>query len=239
MATSTAARPHRSQTRVVRPPRPAIRRKPARRGPWLLATALKALAIAALPALFVRASVDLYTSGFSTIVSIVGAAGVVLVALTALVAAISRRLTGRAPFWSLMRWVALPAVILWSAYALFHLAQANAKTPGVKSTYTSLHPVLRLAVSSAIVADGELVVTDAKRSAADYRRMGLPVFERTMHYPQRDSWVHAIDVRTIGHGELRNFTLAWYFRAVGLRVVRHVGTADHLHVELPIAAASR
>jgi hypothetical protein len=205
----------------------------------VLATALKLLAIATLPAVFVRAAVELYTSGSSTIGSIAGAAGVVLVALTLLVAAISHRLTGRAPFWSLMRWVALPAVILWSGYSLFHLAQANAKTAGVKSTYTSLHPVLRLAVSSAIVADGDLVVTDARRTAADYRRMGLPVFERTMHYPQRDSWVHAIDVRTIGHSELRNVTLAWYFRAVGLRVVRHVGTADHLHVELPIAPAFR
>jgi hypothetical protein len=62
--------------------------------------------------------------------------------------------------------------------------------------------------------------------------MNLPVFERTMHYPQPDSWVHAIDVRTIGHNAVRNFALAWHFRAVGLRVVRHVGTADHLHVEL-------
>jgi hypothetical protein len=215
------------------------RRKPARRGPWILATALKLLAIATLPAVFVRAAVELYGSGSSTIFSIAGAAGVVLVALTLLVAAISRRLTGRAPFWTLMRWVALPAVILWSGYSLFHLAQANAKTAGVKSTYTSLHPVLRLAVSSAIVADGELVVTDAKRTAADYRRMGLPVFERTMHYPQRDTWVHAIDVRTVGHSELRNVMLAWYFRTVGLRVVRHIGTADHLHVELPMAPAAR
>jgi hypothetical protein len=99
--------------------------------------------------------------------------------------------------------------------------------------------VLRLAVASAIVADGELVVTDAKRTAEDYRRMRLPVFERTMHYPQRDSWVHAIDVRTIGHGEVRNTLLGWYFRAVGLRVVRHVGTADHLHIELPIATRAR
>jgi hypothetical protein len=64
--------------------------------------------------------------------------------------------------------------------------------------------------------------------------MGLPVFERTLHYQQKNGWVHAVDLRTIGHSEPRNLLLAWYFRAVGLRVVRHVGTADHLHVELPV-----
>ena len=205
----------------------------------MIATAVKLAAIAALPAVFVRVAVDTHAMGYSTVASVAVGATVVLVALTALVAAISRRLTGRASFWSLMRWVALPAVVLWSAYSLFYLSQSNAKTAGVKSAYPSLHPVLRLAVSSAIVADGDLVVTDARRTAADYRRMGLPVFERTMHYPQRDSWVHAVDVRTIGHGAVRNFALAWYFRAIGLRVVRHVGTADHLHVELPVAPASR
>lgn len=212
-------------------------RKKPRRRPWLTSVAIKLAAIASLPTLFVRIAVSAYSSGDSTFIAVAGAAGVVLVLLALLVGALSRKLTGRLSFWSLVRWVALPAVVLWSAYALFYLSQANAKTPGVRSTYTSLHPVLRLAVASAIVADGDLVVTDARRTAEDYRRMRLPVFERTMHYPQRDSWVHAIDVRTIGHGEIRNTLLAWYFRAVGLRVVRHVGTADHLHIELPIASA--
>lgn len=239
MATYTPTRPTRRSTGNFAPSRTASRAKPKRRGRWVLATILKLCAIAALPAIFVRVAVDMYSSGYPTTLSVAGAATVVLVALTLLTAAISLRLTGRAPFWSLLRWVALPAVILWSGFALFHLAQANAKTAGVRSAYTSLHPVLRLAVSSAIIADGDLVVTDASRTAADYRRMGLPVFERTMHYPQRDSWVHAIDVRTIGHGEVRNAALAWYFRGVGLRVVRHVGTADHLHVELPLVPASR
>jgi hypothetical protein len=200
---------------------------------------LKLAAIMSLPAVFVSVAIALHARGHATVVSVAGAAGLVIVALAILVTALSWRLTGKAPFWSALRWVAIPAVALWSGYALIHLAQGNAKTPGVRSAYTSLHPMLRLAVSSAIVADGELVVTDAARTAEDYRRMGLPVFERTMHFPQRDSWVHAIDVRTIGHGEVRNAALAWYFRAIGLRVVRHVGTADHLHVELPRALSAR
>jgi hypothetical protein len=212
-------------------PRRRRRRRSNRPG---LGTALKILAVALLPAVFVRSAVEFYRAGYGTTLTIICAAIVVLIVLSLLVVALSGHVVAkRARFGVILRWVALPAVVLWSAYSLFYLSQANAKTPGVRAAYTSLHPVLRLAVSSAIVADGDLVVTDARRTADDYRRMKLPVFERTMHYPQPDSWVHAIDVRTIGHNDVRNFALGWYFRAVGLRVVRHVGTADHLHVELP------
>jgi hypothetical protein len=212
-------------------------RKPGRRRRrrlrWGPGTALKLVALAFLPAVFVRAAVEFYRSGFGTMATIACSAIVVLIALSLLVVALSAPLAGkRARFSAVARWVALPAVLLWVAYSLFYLSQANAKTAGVRDAYTSLHPVLRLAVASAIVADGDLVVTDARRSADDYRRMKLPVFERTLHYPQADSWVHAIDVRTIGHNPIRNVALGWYFRVVGLRVVRHVGTADHLHIEL-------
>jgi hypothetical protein len=222
---------------------PLALRLPARKvappARWGLATVTKLAALCALPAVFVRVAIELYARGHGTGVTVAGAAGVVLVALASLTAALSWRLTGRARFGGILRWIALPAVVLWSGFALLHLERANAKTAAVREAYTSLHPILRLAVSSAIIADGALVVTDAKRTADDYRRMGLPVFERTMHYRQPDGWVHAIDVRTIGHGEARNAALAWYFRLVGLRVVRHVGTADHLHVELVAAGRAR
>jgi hypothetical protein len=207
--------------------------KPVRPVRWLLATAFKLAAVATLPAVFVRVAIELHSRGFGTTATVVGAGAVVLVTFAVLAAALSHRLTGRARFGIILRWVALPAVVLWVGYSLLHLKQANAKTAEVRSAYGSLHPALRLAISSAVIADGALVVTDARRTADDYRRMGLPVFERTMHYPQPDSWVHAIDVRTIGHSEARNAALAWYFRGVGLTVVRHVGTADHLHVQLP------
>src|SRR3954470_20761379 len=214
MVTSAPTRPARPSSTAAGAGRIKTRRRMPRQDKWLTASAAKLAAIAALPALFVRVAVFAYSSGDSTFISVAGAGAVVLVVLALLVGALSKGITGRISFWSLVRWVSLPAVVLWSAYALFYLSQANAKTAGVRSAYTSLHPVLRLAVASAIVTDGDLVVTDAKRTAEDYRRMGLPVFERTMHYPQRDSWVHAIDVRTIGHGRVRNFALAWYFRAV-------------------------
>jgi hypothetical protein len=45
--------------------------------------------------------------------------------------------------------------------------------------------------------------------------------------------VHAVDLRTIGRAEWKNVLLNWYFRSMGFRTLRHVGTADHLHVSLP------
>jgi hypothetical protein len=203
---------------------------------WLLGATMRIAGATVLPIIaLVGTSVELHSRGHGTLVAVAGGATLALVILAVAAASISHTLTGRARAGTLLRWVAAPAVALWCGYALIHLERANAKTAEVRSAYTSLHPVLRLAVSTAIVADGELVVTDARRTADDYRRMGLPVFERTMHYRQANGWVHAIDVRTIGHTEIRNAAITAYFRAVGLRVVRHVGTADHLHVELPLA----
>ena len=59
-----------------------------------------------------------------------------------------------------------------------------------------------------------------------------------LHFRQRDGWVHALDMRTIGHGTVRNWLTAAYFRLLGFRTLRHVGTADHLHVSLPLNRAS-
>ena len=85
-----------------------------------------------------------------------------------------------------------------------------------------------------MLANRDLVITDASRTAVDYLRMGLPVFDGTLHYPQRDGWVHAVDLRTNGRNPVVNWLVEGYFRAMGFRTLRHVGTADHLHVELPL-----
>ena len=44
--------------------------------------------------------------------------------------------------------------------------------------------------------------------------------------------VHAVDLRTKGKSELRNKLVSWYFRMMGFNTLRHVGTADHLHVSI-------
>ena len=118
-------------------------------------------------------------------------------------------------------------------YGLLYLSSVNAKTEDVREVYRSLHPILRVAVATTTLAEKDLVITDIKRTKEDYISWGLSPAESSMHYEQEDGFVHAIDLRTIGHSELRNTTLEWSLRAMGLKIIRHVGTADHLHVALP------
>lgn len=101
-----------------------------------------------------------------------------------------------------------------------------------RTEYRQAHPLLRDALSTLELADDKLVVTDASRTASDYVRLGLPVVTGTLHAPQADGWVYAVDIHTRGRGFLVNFFVATYFRAMVFRL--HVGTADHLHVELPL-----
>jgi hypothetical protein len=134
----------------------------------------------------------------------------------------------------LAKWIATPLVVLYLAHALLFLSSVNAKSEEVRAYYTSLHPLLRLSVSTLVILDGSVVITDTAREPRDYERMGLPVYESSLHFRQRDGYVHAMDLRTIGRGELRNWATKTYFRLLGFRVLRHVGTADHLHVSLPV-----
>jgi len=119
-------------------------------------------------------------------------------------------------------------------YSLFYLSSVNAKTEDVRQVYRSLHPILRVSVATTTLAENDIVITDIKRTEEDYITWGLTPLESSMHYEQKDGFVHAIDLRTIGHSEFRNKTLEWSLRAMGLEIIRHVGTADHLHVALPI-----
>jgi hypothetical protein len=189
--------------------------------------------IVALPFLvYVRTSVFLYTRGTPAWLAVVGAM-LVTMALVALYGYwLSRRLKGRARVKTIVRWVGVPIVAAWCLSALFTLARVNAKSDEVHSYYLSVHPILRVALSTVILMDPDLVVTDMARKPQDYVRMGLPINERTKHYEQPDGWVHAIDLRTRGHSEIANRLVQFYFWSMGLSTLRHVGTADHLHVQL-------
>jgi hypothetical protein len=177
--------------------------------------------------------------GSSTWVA-VGLGAVIALGIVALYGSwISKRLTGRARFWFISKWVATPLVIIYCLHGLLFLSRVNAKSERVRSYYTNLHPLLRLAVSTFVIIDGDLVITDLARQPRDYRAMGLPVAERSMHYVQRDGYAHAMDLRTGGRSSIRNWATAGYFRMLGFRVLRHVGTADHLHISLPVPAQSQ
>lgn len=117
-------------------------------------------------------------------------------------------------------------------FSVFYLSGVHAKNDDVQSVYRSMHPILRVAVSTVTLADNNLVITDIERFEEDYGRMGLPVNQTSLHYRQTSGYVHAVDIRTLDRGLIRNVLLRGSLELMGFTTVRHVGTADHLHVEL-------
>ncbi|MGW8265287.1 MAG: hypothetical protein ACWGSQ_02900 [Longimicrobiales bacterium] len=125
--------------------------------------------------------------------------------------------------------------VLVGAYCVFtllYLSAGNAKTAEIRSTYTALNPLLRVGVSTLLLADREGVLTATGRSLEDYAAWGLSANEASLHLPREDGYVYAVDIRTRGRPEWRNRLVTLYFRAMGYGTLRHVGTADHLHVYL-------
>jgi cytochrome bd-type quinol oxidase subunit 2 len=163
-------------------------------------------------------------------------AGVLLTFLILLLYAsrVAKRLSGKHRVPAGLSKAMLALVAAYAVYALVYLSGLNVKNEDLRSEYRSLHPLLRVATSTFILVDGDLVITDMERQAADYERMRLPVYERSLHFVQEDGYAHAVDLRTIGRSEWRNFMMQVCFRAMGFRTLRHVGTADHLHVSLPL-----
>ena len=194
------------------------------------------LVLIALPFfVLVRGAVMLYRdAGWPSWLALLGSGAVMIGILACYGALMTRRLTGRARFGWTLRWVALPLVLGFMVRGLLVLDRSHAQSESIRAEYRDTHPLLRMALATLDMADDKLVVTDMSRTAADYARMGLPVVANTMHAVQRDGWVHAVDIHTRGRGFFVNFFVATYFRAMGFRVLRHVGTADHLHVELPL-----
>jgi hypothetical protein len=205
-----------------------------------LGAVLRVLFIIALPFLvLVRGSVFFYqNSGTPVWVSVLTAAILTGGVITAYAVWLARKLMrrgvrgGRALVMPVAKWVALPLVVFYCGYSLLYVASVNAKSAPVRAYYRSVHPLLRLALSTAILADRNILITDTGRLPEDYGRMGLPTNSRTRHYKQKDGWIHAVDLRTTGRGAIKNRGLQLYFWLMGFETKRHVGTADHLHVEL-------
>jgi hypothetical protein len=200
---------------------------------WL---ALVGILLLVLPfILLVRGSVWLYAErGYPAWLALSLAATATLLVVAAYGAWLLHRLSGRARFGALVRWVALPLVLGYTGHALLYLSRTHAKGDRVQAEYGLTHPLLRLALSTLILTTDDLVITDLGRAPADYARMGLPVEPESLHYRQRDGWTHAVDVRTTGRTAIGNWLVERYFRMMGLRTRRHGGTGDHLHVALPV-----
>lgn len=125
-------------------------------------------------------------------------------------------------------------VFTFCMYGLMYLSSVNAKSDEIRHVYRSMHPILRVAVATTTLADGDLVITDIARAPEDYKAMGLPVNQQSMHFQQPETgYVHAVDLRTLGHSEIRNFVLQYSLEIMGFYTLRHTGTANHLHVSLP------
>ena len=146
--------------------------------------------------------------------------------------AVSRRLGAGRRLRKFMTRVAALAATAFVLYSLVVIAGGNVKSEDVRAEYSSLHPLLRMAVSVFVLADADAVITDAARTPEFYARAGLPANEASLHFRQDDGFVHALDLRTINRPEWRNLAAELAFRAMGFHTLRHVGTADHLHVSL-------
>ena len=193
------------------------------------------LAVALPFVVWLRMSIALYADyGVNHWVAIACGVSAATIVITFYVRYLARKLgVGRVVTLSRSR-AAIVLVGAFTIWSLMFISAANVKSADVRTTYRETHPLLRMSLSVLVVFDRSAVVTDMRRETADYQRMGLPVNERSLHLRQKDGYVHAVDIRTIGRSAVRNYLVASYFRAIGLRTIRHVGTADHLHVSLPM-----
>jgi len=223
--------PIRESTRRIDRPRRRIRSLR-----FLIPVALLGLiALVTLPfAALLRVATFLYLDrGWPTWVAVGGGMGAAGAVVTLYSAWAWKKLTGRVRIRLLAQRVALPLVLLYCLYGLVYLSAEHVKDIEERAYYGSLHPLLRLSLSTVTLVDRDIVVTDIGRTPDDYRAAGLEPQEASMHYPQGDGYVHAVDLRTAGRGAVRNWLAKAYFSALGFHTLRHVGTADHLHVSLP------
>ena len=216
-----------------------VRREPRRLGPWavrVIRLAAKAVLVALLPFLaLVRVAVFLYEhQGWPTALALAGGTACSVAVVTAYGAWVWHRFTGQVRLALVARRVALPFVAAYCVYALVYLSSANAKSDRVRAYYASLHPLLRVGLSTLIVFDRDAMITDLARRPEDYRTMGLPQNDASLHLVQPDGYSHAADLRTTGRGFLRNRLVQLYLWGLGFDTRRHTGTSDHLHVELPV-----
>jgi len=136
--------------------------------------------------------------------------------------------------YSFRRRLLLSVVIvgLYAIHGLFYMKTDNMKSKSIKSEILEVHPVLRLAASTLIHLDKDLIITDAERQPEDYKKMGLKSIKNSLHYTQSTGFTHAIDLRTRNRPAWKNYMVQGYFYVMGFRTLRHTGTADHLHISL-------
>jgi len=123
-------------------------------------------------------------------------------------------------------------VVGFCIHGLFFMSSENMSSSKLDKSIRQLHPIIRIAVSTIVVMDRDLIITDGSRTPEDYQKMGLPTKKTSLHYRQKDGYAYALDLRTNRRSAVRNQLVRSYFWLMGFRTLRHVGTDDHLHVSL-------
>jgi hypothetical protein len=185
--------------------------------------------------LLIRTSVFLNVAqGWNAWLSLGGGIIAAITLLLVYVFILFRKLENRNAILKLSTYGLSVLVFSFSVYGVMYLSSVHAKNDEIRQVYRSLHPILRMAVTTTTLADNDLVITDISRIPEDYEAMGLPLNERSLHFVQETGYVHAVDLRTMGRSEFRNILLRFSLEILGLNTIRHTGTADHLHVALPL-----
>ena len=218
--------------------KPRRQRRPATWGQvarTAAAFAASAFVLGALPFFaLIRGAVYLHAHrGVSTWLALLAGIAITVVIVTAYGVRLAGKVRGGPPIRAVALRFALPLVAFYAVYCLLYLSSTHFKSPDERAYYRSIHPLLRVALATVVLFDREVVITDVARKPEDYARMGLPVNHGSLHLPQLDGYVRAVDLRTQGRGWIRNTFAVIYFRVMGFKTLRHVGTADHLHVTLP------
>lgn len=200
----------------------------------LLRWVLVGLVLALLPfALLIRGGVFAYQAwGVGTWPALLLSATGSALVLGIYAWVVSQRLGASRRLRTLFARSAVAVAAAYVAYALVFVASENVKSEDVQAEYENIHPLLRVASSALILVDPTSVITDASRTREDYWLMGLPTNEASLHFEQQSGYVHALDLRTQGRPEWRNRAVELGFWALGFHSLRHVGTADHLHLSL-------
>lgn len=168
--------------------------------------------------------------------SIIGATALTALLLLIYIVAFHSKVSGAISGSKKLRSKLVISLLLVAGFAvnnLYFISGSNFKNPSLKSEIRSLNPILRLALGTVILVDKSIIITDTNRIPEDYKKMGLPTKSSSLHYEQKDGYAYAVDLRTRGKSELRNKLTQWYFDLMGFNTLRHVGTADHLHISLP------
>ena len=112
---------------------------------------------------------------------------------------------------------------------------AAARAAGIAESAQQSPAALRLDVIDASnrLVDAVATLPDAAWEAEVRTARGRAITAAEVPWMRiRESWVHAVDLRTRGRGVIRNRVVQLYFWSMGFSTLRHVGTADHLHVQL-------